>query len=523
MAITRVDRKVLAHLINYYVSDNRIVVETLRTVLGLSVMLEQKLSQARRLRQFDKIREARSLDLYQQILFLAKEGLALTEVHIAPHCGENAEGIYQVMALKLRASFHHIFCLYHNTPPVRLLRPNEKKELSIFSINYMANRKSQEFNLSASPNPSAKSFVTNPYAANGQAPPVLAHEPDKVSPKITLQSHAAPTRPPGLGMNATNFYEPPVPASTFLMPPLDYTPETKRLFERAAKFAENFLHPAHPLVLSLALERATFLIDCLSDYEKSLKVVKKAARAAWLARNPRHATWEDAMNIMREMSEILIRAEQVLHPEKHLVSASQVTSPPLHPPPTRDLPSPPGQRSGSAHTVGSPGQHNASVRSDSAHAGADRSDKYRSPLLKQVQQSPPEGVALSPYNEKVQGLGILQSPTTDGSPTSLARDVPVVDDDLRVAVTRSATLVGSPASPMDLDSKILQINAEILRHKKSKRSRSSGSTSKTESEGSRMEGTGTEKERKRRAVERAENELMRSRAASKASTHVRSG
>ncbi|KEQ74095.1 hypothetical protein M436DRAFT_14732, partial [Aureobasidium namibiae CBS 147.97] len=259
MAITRVDRKVLAHLINYYVSDNRIVVETLRTVLGLSVMLEQKLSQARRLRQFDKIREARSLDLYQQILFLAKEGLALTEVHIAPHCGENAEGIYQVMALKLRASFHHIFCLYHNTPPVRLLRPNEKKELSIFSINYMANRKSQEFNLT---------------------PPVLAHEPDKVSPKITLQSHAAPTRPPGLGMNATNFYEPPVPASTFLMPPLDYTPETKRLFERAAKFAENFLHPAHPLVLSLALERATFLIDCLSDYEKSLKVVKKAARAA---------------------------------------------------------------------------------------------------------------------------------------------------------------------------------------------------------------------------------------------------
>jgi len=129
---------------------------------------------------------------------------------------------------------------------------------------------------------------------------------------------------------------------------------------------------------------------------------------------------------------------------------------------------------------------------------------------------------LSPYNEKVQGLGILQSPTTDGSPTSLARDSPVIEEDLRVAVTRSATLVGSPASPMDLDSKILQINAEILRHKKSKRSRSSGSTSKGKSEGSRMEGTGTEKERKRRAIERAENELMRSRAASKASTHVRS-
>lgn len=511
MAITFVDRKVLAHLINYYVSENRVVVENLRTVLGLSIMLEQKLVRARRLRQFDMTTGSSMLNLYQEILFLAKEGLALTEVFIAPHCGQNAEGVYQVMSLKLRASFHHIFCLYHNTPPVRLLRPKEKKELSVFSINYMANRKSQEFNLSGSPLPSAKSFVTNPYAANGQAPPVLD----------TVQPRAAPTHPPGLSTDNSLFYEPPVHASTFLMPPLDYTPETKRLFQQASMFAEKFLHPAHPLVLSLALERATFLIDCLADYEKSLRVVKKAARAAWLSRNTRHPTWEDAMNIMREMFEILIRAEQVLHPEKHLVSASQVTSPPLYPPPTRDLPSPPSQHNSSARNPGSPGQHNASIRSDSAHAGADRSDKYSSPL-KQVQQSPPGGVGLSLYNEKLQGLSILQSPITDGSPTSAAHDSPDVDTDLRAGVTRSATLIGSPSSPMDLDSKILQINAEILRHKKSKRSRSSGSASKAKNEGSRMEGTGTEKERKRRAIERAENELMRSRAASKASTHVRS-
>lgn len=510
MAITLIDRKILAHLINYYVSENKVVVENLRRILGLSVMLEQKLVRARRPRQFDVTGETRSLNLYQEIIFLAKEGLALTEVFIAPHCGEYAEGVYQVMALKLRASFHHIFCLYHNTPPIRLLRPNEKKELSVFSINYMANRKSQEFNLSGSPLPSAKSFVTNPYAANVQAAPVL----DTTEPRAIL------TRPPGLGMNTRVFYEPPVHASTFLMPPLDYTPETKRLFEKACKLAETFLHPAHPLVLSLALERATFLIDCLSDYEKSLKVVKKAARAAWLSRNTRHVTWEDAMNIMREMSEILIRAEQVLHPEKQLVSASQVASPPLYPPPTRDLPSPPGQHDSSARATGSAGQQNASVRSDSAHAGADRSDKYPSPL-KQVQHSPPGGVGLSPYNEKLQGLGILQSPSSDGSPTSPAHESPNVHTDLRAAVTRSATLIGSPSSPMDLDSKILQINAEILRHRKSKRSRSSGSTSKAKSEGSRMEGSGTEKERKRRAIERAENELMRSHATSKASTHAR--
>ena len=71
---------------------------------------------------------------------------------------------------------------------------------------------------------------------------------------------------------------------------------------------------------------------------------------------------------------------------------------------------------------------------------------------------------------------------------------------------------------MDLNSKILQNNTEVLRHEKSKRSRSSGSTSKVKSVGSRVEGTGTEKERKRRAIERAEDELMRSRA-----TNPRSG
>jgi hypothetical protein len=518
MAITLVDRKVLAHLINYYVSDNKTVVETLRTVLGISVMLEQKLVKARRLRLFDITRETRSLDLYQELLFLAKEGLALTEVHIAPYCGDSADGVYQVMALKLRASFHHVFCLYHNTPPIRLLRLKDKQEPTFVGTYYMASRKDQTFKLSASPLPSVKSFVTNPYAANGHAPAVMPHVPDNVAPQITLQPLTAPARPPGLEMTNSIYYDPPVSASTFLMPPLDYTPETKKLFEQAARSAEKHLHPAHPLVLSLALERATFLIDCLSDYEKSLKVVKKAAKAAWTNRNTKHATWNDAMNMMSEMSEILIRAEQVLHPEKHLVSASQVTSPPLYPPPNRDLPAPPHQRNGSAHTNDSPRQQNASVRSDSAHAGADRSDTHSSPP-KQVQQSPAGGVTLSPYNEKPQGLGILQSPTTDESP--VIHDSPVTEDDLRTAVTRSATLVGSPASPMDLDSKILQINAEILRHKKSKRSRSSGSTSKVKSEGSRMEGTGTEKERKRRAIERAEDELMRSRATSKASTRIR--
>ncbi|CAD0096743.1 unnamed protein product [Aureobasidium vineae] len=515
MAISLIDRKVLAHLINYYVSDNKIVVENLRTILGISVRLEDKLARARRLRLFDIKREIRSLEIYQELLYLTKEGLALTEVYIAPYCGKGADGVYQVMALKLRASFHHILCEFHNTPPVRLLRQRNMEELSVFSAYYLASRQDQDFNLAGSPVPSEQSFVTNPYATHGQAPPVLAHVPADDPPQISLQPRITPTHPPGLGGSTVVEYDPPVSASTFLMPALDYTPETKRLFERAVKCAEELLHPAHPLVLSLALEQAYFLMDCLGDYDKSYKVVKKAARAAVLAGDVSKANEEDAIKILHDMTVIVARAEQVLQPEKRLIAVQQVNSPPLYPPPDRELPQSPQQRDGSARTNGSPRQHNASIRSDSAHAGADRSDKhssqYSSPL-KQVQQSPPGGVSLSPYNNKMQGLAISQPPTADNSPTT--------GGCLNGAATRSTTLIGSSASPMNLDSKIRQINNEILQHKKSKRSRSSGSSVKLKSEGRRMEGTGTEKERKRRAIERAEDELRRSRATSKTSTPV---
>lgn len=503
MALTEIDRKVLAHSINYYVSENKVVVENLRRVLGISVMLEEKISDIQALRLFNIPLGARPLDAYRELLFLAKEGLALTEVFIAPYCGESADGVYQVMALKLRASFHHIFCQYHNTPPVRLLRQKKAEGLSAFSAYYLASRQDQNFDLAASPVPSVQSFVTNPYAANVQAPPVLAHVPAGDQPRT------APTYPPGLSANNLMEYEPPVGASTFLMPALDYTPETKRLFELAAKSAEQNLHPAHPLVLSIALEQATFLINCLADYEKAFKVIKRAVRAAYLVRKEvTEANWHDDVKIMHDMTDVVSRCEQALRPEKSLLPVQQILSPPLYPPPDRELPTPPRQRHESARTNDYHHQHDATVRSDSAHAGADRSEKLPSPL-EQAQQSPPGGV----YISKVQSPNTFQP--------KIAGDAAATKGNARAALDKSATRIRSPISPMNLDSKIEQINNEILAHKKSKRSRSSGISSQPKSEGRRMEGTGTEKERKRRAIERAEDELMRSRATSKANTPVR--
>lgn len=321
MALAEIDRKVLAHLINYYVSENRVVVENLRRVLGISVMLEEKLSDIQELRLFRIPLGARPVDAYRELLFLAKEGLALTEVFIAPHCGENADGVYQVMALKLRASFHHIFCQYHNTPPVRQLRQKKVEGLSALSAYYLASRQDQNFELAASPVPSVQSFVTNPYAANVQAPPILAHVPADAQPRT------APIYPPGLSAGTVNEYGFPVAASTFLMPALDYTPETKRLFELATKRAEITLHPAHPLVLSLALEQATFLMNCLGEYEKAFKVIKRAARTAYLVRKEvTKANWDDDIKIMNDMTDVLSRCEQALQPEKSLIQIQQILS-----------------------------------------------------------------------------------------------------------------------------------------------------------------------------------------------------
>ncbi|KAK6006558.1 hypothetical protein QM012_006968 [Aureobasidium pullulans] len=500
MAITQIDRKVLSHSINYYVSENKVVVENLRRVLGISIMLEDKLSYARELRILNVHYGVRTLDPYRELLFLAKEGLALTEVFIAPYCGESADGVYQVMALKLRASFHHIFCQYHNTPPVRILRQKKVQGLSAFSAYYLSSRQDQSFELAASPVPSVQSFVTNPYAATAPAPPVSAHVPVNDTSQITQQPRTTPTYPPGINGDIVIEYEPPVSASTFLMPALDYTPETKRLFEVAAKRAEEHLHPAHPLVLSLALEQANFLIGCLGDYEKAFKVVKKAARGAYLGRREvTKANWEDDVKILHEMTAVISRCEHVLQPEKRLIPVNPIASPPLYPPPDRELPTPPRQRNDSARTNHYARQHDASTRSDSAYGGAGRSEKHASPL-NHGQQSP----IGSSYLSKAQNHNDADKPEKNS----------------RAASKKSATRIRSPISPMNLDSKIEQINKEILAHKKSKRSRSSGSCSKPKSERRVMEGSGTEKERKRRAIERAEDELLRSRATSKASTPV---
>ncbi|KAI5203691.1 hypothetical protein E4T39_04062 [Aureobasidium subglaciale] len=543
MAISLVDRKILSDLIkkhstygqvfpeNESPSNNELLKRALYTVLGISIRLQYKLELAYEWRILDISTEVRTLGLYHEIIFLAKEGLALTEIYIAPFCGPEADGEYQAMGYKLRASFHHIFCLYHNTPPVRQLRRKKMEGPSAFSAHWLASRLGAP-EMAVSPAPSDQSFITNPYSTSGQAPPVLLQDPVYVPPKITVHPRMISERPPGLGAGTLFEYDPPVSAGTYLMPALDYTPETKRLFECATRRAESYLHPRHPLLLSLALEHATFLMDCLGDYDGCLKVIIRAARGAARSKVPPNIVWKESTKILHDMTDIIRRAEDVLQPERRLVTPTKLQNfPPLYPPPDRELPAPPHQYDGSPRQERSIHQYNGSSNDGKSLPEYVGSSDEEGPLLKcngssengstrmsdfpmppiQTAVSPPGGVKLNTLYEQIQGVGILQSPITDDSNTLEGPKIGVL--------TRSAPVIESPRSPMNLDSRIQKINDEIVAHKRARRSLSSGLSTKTKSSGRRLEGKGTEKERKRRALERAEDELIRKRnAASETST-----
>lgn len=489
MASSEIDQKALAALCKESASFNVLLSKSLSEALGISVMLSRKLVRARKLRKFDISRETRSVTFYHEILFLAKSGLGLTEVMILPYCQSQDSGpVFQVMASKLRASFIHVFCLYHNNPPLHQLRQKNLENPNGLGSRWMESRKNGHKESGVpSPVASERSYVTNPYAANGPSP-----APTYNIPAMPLSpSRTAPVHPPGLGLHTIVDYNPPASSATYLMPACNYTLDANFSFSRTFELAEALLDASHPLRLSVALEYATFLFDCLGDFDASQQLCKRAILAVYAGSDTTNVPmFEDSWILVNDMATLARRGEAILgidqyavKPEKPVISPmQQVMSPPLHPPPTRELPTPPRQRSDSARIKDFP--------SPPGHAAV----------------SSPGGVWLGPYMQ-VQGLGISHSPGLGGG--------------LNGTPIRSATLIGSPTMRLNAENKTQQASKEhVLTEKESKRSRASSKSPRSGRR--RTEGMGTEKERKRRAVERAEEELMRKRSAtSEAGTVVR--
>lgn len=298
MAVSQIEEKILGRLAKLTAPTNALLSSSLYQVLGLSILLSRRLVKARRLRKLDTTRETKSLQLYHHIIWLAREGLSITEVYILPYCQDGEQGPEcRVMAAKLRASFYHIFCLFHNHPPVSQLsaRSYESGSPPTSVLTPKANNGQTRRSPGRSPRngkenrdgarrsgktalrdpipsmTSDASYITNPYAAGlAQTPP-----PPGPPPPIPQEARRTPTRPPGL--TPIN-----IPASqaaaSFLLPPLNFVPLAREHFDTVQHLANSLLSPAHALRLSISLEHAAFIWECGKDYDRSRRLARKAIK-----------------------------------------------------------------------------------------------------------------------------------------------------------------------------------------------------------------------------------------------------
>ncbi|KAL4786076.1 14-3-3 domain-containing protein [Aspergillus varians] len=291
MASAEVDQKALGNFAAVTSLENPFLSAMLYRILGLSVMLSNKLLRARRLRRLDPTRETKSLQLYYHIIWLSREGLLTLEEFVLPM----VEGFVElkILAYKLRASFYHIFVLFHNQPAVH--SPGFASLSSNATI----------FNEAPEPEPSPRdqnsrlSFRAKPEVIS------VANQPPDALENLPPQSLKVPQAPPGLAPVQPSSR----PNSSFLLPALDYTPTATACFNHAALLAERFLPGSHPLRLSVKLEYAAYVNDCLQDASASRRLAKQAIADVYNAQEGMDdESFEDAAEIVGLLGKMVKRS-----------------------------------------------------------------------------------------------------------------------------------------------------------------------------------------------------------------------
>ena len=239
MASSDVDQKFLGLYAKQAGTDNPFLSSMLYKVLGLSVILSKKLVRARRLRRLDTTRDTKSLQLYHHIIWLSREGLVLLQQYVLPMVADYVE--LKVLAYKLRASFYHIFVLFHNQPSIN------QTAIPSFSPS-----------LSKGKAPDRGSMISSVYEEGG---PVQQ-----------------PSLPPGLAPVSI-----PKPSASFLLPAIDYIPTASSCFTEASLLADELLSGSHPIRLSVKMEYAAYLYDCLHDGEGSRRLAQQSIRDVYNA------------------------------------------------------------------------------------------------------------------------------------------------------------------------------------------------------------------------------------------------
>ncbi len=272
MASPGVDQKFLGKFAKRVNDDNPYLSSMLFKILGLSVLLAEKLERARKHRKLDTTRDTKSLRLYHRIIWLAREGRVIMEQYVL-HMLDNCQDDLKVLAYKLRASFYHIFVLFHNYPPVT--------QTTIPTL-------------------------ARPSQADGREASRSSPTPDGLAPPTGNLMNGGPvggTLPPGLGTAAA-----PKPTSSFLLPAVNYVPIASACFEEAARMAEQVLPGSHPIRLSVKLEYAAFTHDCLKDGEASRRIAKHAIADVYNAQEGMDDdAFEDAAELVRMLGRFMRR------------------------------------------------------------------------------------------------------------------------------------------------------------------------------------------------------------------------
>ncbi len=262
MASSEVDQKFLGRFAKNTGDANPFLSAMLYKVLGLSVILSKKLVRARRLRKLDTTRDTKSLQLYHHILWLSREGLVIVEQYVLPMVQDYVE--LKVLSYKLRASFYHIFVLFHNQPSIN------QTAIPSFSPNSNKGKAADRGSMRYSPNPLDGGPVRNPTSL-----------------------------PPGLAPVSI-----PKPSASFLLPYKDYTDSASSCFEEATTLANDLLSGSHPIRLSVKTEYAAYLYDCLHDGEGSRKLAQRTIKDVY---NAQEGMDDDTFMDAAELVGILVK------------------------------------------------------------------------------------------------------------------------------------------------------------------------------------------------------------------------
>lgn len=215
-------------------------------------MLSKTVIKARKLRRLDTTRDTKSVELYTRIIWYAKEGLKILEQHVLPLI--QGFGELKVLIYKLRASYYHLYVLFHNTPAITL----------------------RTAKLSTPPGLTSPRHRDKGKGVSLDVPSDVPNRPSSVQPTHPLEGGPV-GGPPGLSI------PPPEITGAFLIPALDYRPFASQCFDDAVLLADRQLWGSHPLRLSAKVEYAAFIYDCLDQAPRSRELARRTINEVYNA------------------------------------------------------------------------------------------------------------------------------------------------------------------------------------------------------------------------------------------------